>query len=125
MNAPRTLLLATALASLGLAAACGARRQALPEDEEAPAGDTPDNTGATGTAGDVVDDGTCSLTRRGLTFEKTTPKGGACDTCMQTSCCAQTVACFDNNADCKALNECVLACRAAGDGGADGGGEGG
>ena len=46
----------------------------------------------------------CNLHKSGVMFS------GACDTCMQASCCAPTVACFSGNADCAALHACLAMC---------------
>jgi hypothetical protein len=85
---------------------------------------TPDGTPASDPS--QPDDGTCSLARSRLSFETQVSKGGACDTCMQNGCCAQTTACFIGNTECAALNACILACNGkAGDAGARDGGGGG
>ena len=75
--------------------------------------------------------GLCSLTDEGVTF---TP--ASCQTCMQSSCCDETLACFVGNAACATLYSCINACPSrglgpgsgtgtgAGDGGAGGGGGG-
>jgi hypothetical protein len=74
-----------------------------------------------------ADDGTCNLQRSGLVFAT-----AACNTCMQTSCCAQTLACVKGDPKCAELQQCLLACpvpdgtRDAGpDGAREGGGGGG
>ncbi len=80
------------------------------------------------TATDPGDSGgptTCDLKASGLGYNRLD-----CEQCMQDGCCTQTVACFSNNAECKALFACVDACPSrgivtAGDGGGGGGGGGG
>lgn len=66
--------------------------------------------------------GACSLQTSGISFAST-----ACSDCMQTSCCAETVACFSaNQKDCIELHKCILACPVPNrDGGGGGGGGGG
>src|SRR6185312_14136207 len=64
------------------------------------------------TATDPGDSGgptTCDLKASGLAYSRLD-----CEECMQNDCCAQTVACFSNNAECKALYTCVDACPSRG-----------
>jgi hypothetical protein len=69
----------------------------------------------------------CDLKASGLGFSRLD-----CAQCMQTDCCTQTVACFLNNTECRALYTCVDQCPSRGvirgvadaGGGADGGGGG-
>ena len=62
-------------------------------------------------------DNTC-LGQAGLTFDN-----AACTTCMNSDdCCHKTIACFTNNPDCTALQDCMAKCpKPNAGGGGDGG----
>ena len=88
-------------------------------------GDAPQMTAAE--PGDSGGSMTCDLKASGLTYGRLD-----CAQCMQADCCTQTVACFSNNSECRALYTCVDQCPSRGvllggadGGGGDGGGDGG
>lgn len=56
----------------------------------------------------------CDLTREPFSFDGLNDAGapahGACDGCLQANCCRAVVGCFAGNAECRALNSCLLSC---------------